>query len=231
MAEPAQIAFAGQSLPHEGAPLHVSGAANYSDDIPLPENALHVALGMSTIAHGRIRSMDLSAVAAAPGVVAIVTAADVPGSNMIGPILHDDPIFAQSLVEFAGQSLFAVAATSYGAARRAAKLARVEYEELPAILDIRGALAAKSFVVPTQTLRRGEPETAIGRARHRLSGSAQLGGQEHFYLEGQVAVAVPQEDGGMLVYSSTQHPTEVQHMVAHALGRKSHEIMVQCRRM
>ena len=226
-----QVSVAGQPLPHEGAPLHVSGTANYIDDIALPENTLHVALGMSTIAHGRIKSMDLAAVAAAPGVVDIATAADVPGSNLIGPVLQDDPIFAESLVEFAGQSLFAVAATSYGAARRAAMLARVEYEELPAILDIRAALAAKSFVVPTHTLRRGEPEAAIGRAGHRLAGSAQLGGQEHFYLEGQVAVALPQEDGGMLIYSSTQHPTEVQHMVAHALGKKSHEVVVQCRRM
>ncbi len=231
MPELVHVSVAGQPLPHEGAPLHVSGAANYTDDIPLPENALHVALGMSTIAHGRIKAMDLSAVAAAPGVVAIATAADVPGSNLIGPVLHDDPIFAESLVEFAGQSLFGVAATSYGAARRAAKLARVEYEELPAILDVRSALAAKQFVVPSHTLRRGDPDSAIGRARHRLAGSLELGGQEHFYLEGQVAVAVPQEDGGMLVYSSTQHPSEVQHMVAHALGKKSHEIVVQCRRM
>ena len=195
MTEPALVSIAGKPLAHEGAPLHVSGAANYIDDIPLPENALHVALGMSTIAHGRIKSMDLSATASAPGVVALATAADVPGSNLIGPVLHDDPVFAESLVEFAGQSLFAVAATSYGAARRAAKLARVEYEELPAILDIPAALAANSFVVPTHTLRRGEPEAAIGRARHRLTGRVQLGGQEHFYLEGQVAVAVPQEIG------------------------------------
>ena len=225
------VSVAGQPLPHEGAPLHVSGAANYTDDIPLPANALHVALGMSTVAHGRIKSMDLSTVAAAPGVVAIATAADVPGTNLIGPVLQDDPIFAESLVEFAGQSLFAVAATSYDAARRAATLARVEYEELPAILDVRSALAAKSFVVPTHTLRRGQPEAAIGRSRHRLAGSAELGGQEHFYLEGQVAVALPQEDGGMLIYSSTQHPTEVQHMVAHALGKKSHEVVVHCRRL
>src|SRR5258708_3028423 len=231
MPELVHVSVAGQSLPHEGAPLHVSGTANYTDDIPLPENTLHVALGMSTIAHGRIKSMDLSAVAAAPGVVAIATAADVPGTNLIGPVLQDDPIFAESLVEFAGQSLFAVAATSYDAPRRAATLARVEYEELPAILDVRSALAAKSFVVPTHTLRRGQPEAAIGRSRHRLAGSAELGGQEHFYLEGQVAVALPQEDGGMLIYSSTQHPTEVQHMVAHALGKKSHEVVVHCRRM
>jgi xanthine dehydrogenase large subunit len=231
MPELVHVSVAGQSLPHEGAPLHVSGAANYTDDIPLPDNALHVALGMSTIAHGRIKSMDLSAVAAAPGVVAIATAADVPGTNLIGPVLQDDPIFAESLVEFAGQSLFGVAATSYGAARRAAKLAKIEYEELPAILDVRSALAAKSFVVPTHILKRGEPDAAIGRARHRLTGSLELGGQEHFYLEGQVAVAVPQEDGGLLIYCSTQHPSEVQHMVAHALGKKSHEVVVQCRRM
>lgn len=185
---------------------------------------------MSTIAHGRIKSMDLSAVAAAPGVVALAAAADVPGSNRIGPVLHDDPIFAESLVKFAGQSLFGVAATSYDVVRRAARLVRVEYDALPAILDVHKALAAKSFVAPTQTLRRGEPGAAIEGARHRLRGAAELGGQEHFYLEGQVAVAVPQEDGGMLIYSSTQHPSEVQRMAALALGKKSHQIIVQCRR-
>ncbi len=231
MPELVHVSIAGQALPHEGAPLHVTGSAHYTDDIPLPDNTLHVALGMSTVAHGRIKSMDLTDVAAAPGVVGVFTAADVPGSNLIGPVLHDDPIFTESLVEFAGQSLFGVAAESYGAARRAAKRAKVEYEELPAILDIRDALAAKSFVVPTQRLRRGDPEAGIARARHRLTGSAQLGGQEHFYLEGQVAAAVPQDDGSMLIYSSTQHPSEVQHMVAHALGKKAHEVVVQCRRM
>ena len=222
---------AGQPVAHESAHLHVSGEALYVDDIPLPANALHAALGMSAIAHGRIRSLDLTAVAGAPGVVAVATAADVPGENNFGGILHDDPIFADTLIQFAGQSLFGVAATSYEAARRAVRLARVEYDELPAILDARTALAASSFILPTQTLRRGDPHVAIAQAPHRLRGSLTIGGQEHFYLEGQAAVALPQEDGTLLVYCSTQHPSEVQHTVAHALGVTFHRVAVQCRRM
>ena len=231
MSEPLHETTAGQPLPHESAHLHVSGEALYTDDVPLPANTLHAALGMSTVAHGRIRSLDLSAVRGCPGVVDVATGADVPGENNFGAILHDDPIFADTLVRFSGQALFGVAATSYGAARRAARLARVDYEELPAILDVRQALAAGSFLLPTHTIRRGEPEAALADAPYRLQGSLVIGGQEHFYLEGQVAVALPQEDGTMLVLSSTQHPTEVQHAVAHALGRRSHHVTVQCRRM
>jgi xanthine dehydrogenase large subunit len=225
------ISFAGQPLRHESAHLHVSGEAQYADDIPLPAIALHAAIGTSSIAHGRIHSMNLDAVRGAPGVVCVVTAADVPGINDFGPVIRDDPILADGLVQFCGQALFAVAATSYGAARRAAKLARIQYDELPAILDIRSALKHKSFVIPTHTLKRGDADGGLARAPRRIKGSTEVGGQEHFYLEGQVAVAIPQEDGRMLVHSSTQHPTEIQHMVAHALGRKFHDVTVQCRRM
>ena len=222
---------AGQPLAHESARLHVSGGALYADDIPLPSGTLHAALGMSTVAHARVRSVDLSEVRASPGVIAVATASDVPGENNFGGILHDDPIFTDELVQFAGQSLFGVAATSYGAARRAVRKARVEYEELPAILDVRQALAAESFLLPTQTVRRGSPESAIAQAPYRLQGKLAIGGQDHFYLEGQVAVAIPQEDGALLVYSSTQHPTEVQHAVAHAVHKHFHQVTVQCRRM
>ncbi len=222
---------AGVASRHDSAHLHVSGEARYADDIPLPAGSLHAALGMSTVAHGRIRSMDLTAVRTALGVVCVITAADVPGHNSYGPILDDDPIFADDLVQCVGQSLFAVAATSTDAARRAARLAKIEYEELPAILDIRGALAQKSFVIPTQKLSRGEPRTGLAAAPHRLKGTVEMGGQDHFYLEGQVAIAIPQEDGAMLVHSSTQHPTEVQHKVGEALGRHAHDVVVNCRRM
>ncbi len=223
--------IAGRELPHESAHLHVSGKATYADDIPLPADTLHVAFGISSIAHGHVRKLDLSAVRAAPGVVGVFTAADIPGHNNCAPVLADDPIFSAGLVEYAGQTLFAVAATSYEAARRAARLAVTEYEELPAILDIRAALAANSFVLPTETIVRGEPDAEMEHAPNRLKGSLTIGGQDHFYLEGQIAVAVPQEDGGMLVVSSTQHPSEVQHLVAHALGKHSHHVTVQCRRM
>ncbi len=221
----------GLPLPHESAALHVTGDARYTDDIPMPADTLHVALGLSPVAHGRVRSLDLSAVRAAPGVLAVLTADDIPGDNNYGPIKKDDPIFATGLVEFAGQPLFAVVAASQLAARRAAKLGKADIEPLPAILDIRDAIRQQSFVLPTVSLERGDPDSAIKAAPHRLSGSFSHGGQEHFYLEGQVAAALPQEDGGVLVYSSTQHPSEVQHLVAHALKLQAHQVSVQCRRL
>jgi xanthine dehydrogenase large subunit len=221
----------GKPQVHESAHLHVSGQATYIDDIALPGNTLHAALGMSTVAHGRIRSMDLTAVVDAPGVIDVVIAADIPGKNNYGPVLADDPIFATGLVEYVGQSLFAVAATSYDAARRAAMLAKVDYEELPAILDIPTAVAAQSFVIPTERLVRGDAPGMLSKAPHQLQGTLAIGGQDHFYLEGQVCAAVPREDGTMLVYSSTQHPSEVQHLVAHALHVGSKDVSVECRRM
>ena len=222
---------AGQALAHESAHLHVTGRALYTDDIPLPANTLHAAFGISTVAHGEIKSLDLEAVRRSPGVIAIATARDIPGENNYGSVIHDDPIFAERLVQYAGQPLFAVAASSYGAARKAANKVRIVYDELPAILDIRSAIAAESFVMPTQRLVRGDPHGQLSAAARRLSGTVTIGGQDHFYLEGQIAVAIPQEDGAMLIHSSTQHPTEVQHIVAHALGTHAHDITVQCRRM
>jgi xanthine dehydrogenase large subunit len=216
---------------HDSAPLHVSGQAQYCDDIVLPENALHAAFGMSPIAHGRIRALDLASVAAAPGVAAIAVAADVPGENNYGGAVHDDPIFAAELVQYAGQPIFAVAASSMRAARIAARRAKLDLTPLPALLDIRAALAAESYVLPSQTMRRGDPHAQLGSAPRRLSSTVVIGGQDHFYLEGHIAVAIPQEDHGMLVHSSTQHPTEVQSIVAHALGLSSNQVIVQCRRM
>ncbi len=219
------------AVPHESAHLHVSGRAVYTDDIPLPANALHAAFGLSPIAHGRICSMDLAPVLALPGVVAVAAAADVPGENNYGSAVHDDPIFAPGLVEYVGAPLFAVAANDYATARKAARRGLVDYEPLPAILDIRAALAADACVLPTQRLVRGRPHEVLAQAPHRLKGTVQMGGQDHFYLEGQIAIAIPQEDGGMLVHSSTQHPSEVQQIVAHALARRANQVTVQCRRM
>src|SRR5690606_1715825 len=139
--------------------------------------------------------------------------------------------FADGRVTYAGQPLFAVAATSRMAARRAAALAVVEYEELPAILDIRAALAAGSFVMPSKRLSRGHPRAKLAAAPRRLQGTVVIGGQDHFYLEGQIAVALPQENGALLILSSTQHPTEVQSVVAHALRLSAHDVTVKCRRM
>jgi xanthine dehydrogenase large subunit len=164
-------------------------------------------------------------------VIAVALPADIPGENNYGGVVHDDPIFADALVQYAGQPLFAVAATSYVAARKAALCARLIYDELPAILDIRAALAAESYVLPSQRMARGMPHDVLAYALRRLQGSVVIGGQDHFYLEGQIAIAIPQEDGVMLVHSSTQHPSEVQHIVAHALGVRTHSVTVQCRRM
>jgi len=226
-----EAALSGQSVRHESALLHVAGQARYADDIPLPAGSLHAVLGQSTVAHGRIRKLDLSAVLAAPGVVAVLTAADIPGENNYGAVLKDDPIFAFDEVQCVGQPLFAVLASTYEAARRAAQLAEVDYEVLPAILEIRQALAEESYVLPTVRMERGDPDAALKQSAHRLAGSFSLGGQEHFYLEGNVAVAFPQDDGSLLIHSSTQNPTEVQHVVAHALGVHAHELTIQCRRM
>jgi xanthine dehydrogenase large subunit len=221
----------GTSQIHDSAPLHVSGRAEYCDDIALPANTLHAAFGLSPIAHGRISSLDLAAVAASPGVAAIALAADIPGENNYGGAVHDDPIFAENLVQYAGQPLFAVAATSMRAARKAAACAKLDLIPLPALLDIRAALAAQSYVLPSQTMRRGEPRARLDGAPRRLQSTVVIGGQDHFYLEGHIAAAIPQEDGGMLLHSSTQHPTEVQNIVAHALGASANQIIVQCRRM
>lgn len=221
----------GEGTPHESAHLHVTGEALYCDDIPLPEGALHAAIGVSEKAHARLLRVDLAAVRAAPGVVAVLTASDIPGENNHGPVVHDDPIFATDIVEYAGQSIFAVIATSVEAARKAVRLARIDYEELEAVLDIETALERQSFVMPTRTLARGEPAARIRSAPHKLTGALSVGGQEHFYLEGQIGVALPGEDRTMHVWSSTQHLTEVQRLVAHCLGIASKDVVATCRRM
>jgi xanthine dehydrogenase large subunit len=221
----------GAPVPHDSATLHVAGEALYTDDLPEPRDTLHVAVGVSPIAHGRLRGLDLSDVMRASGVVTVVTAKDIPGVNDVGPIQHDDPIFAHETVEFAGQPLFAVAATDVRLARRAAKLARLDLEPLPAILTIDDALAAQSYVLPPVHVTRGDAAAALAKAPHRLRGTIRSGGQDHFYLEGQIAMVIPREYGGMQVYTSTQHPGEVQHMVAHALGLAAHDVVVECRRM
>ena len=221
----------GKALPHDSAHLHVSGTAAYTDDLPEPRDLLHLAVGMSTVAHAKVLDIDLDAVLAADSVVAVCTAADIPGENNYGSIVKDDPLFADGLVQYVGQPLFAVAATSVDAARKAARTANVTYEELEAILDPLDAVAKKSFVLPSETLVRGRPDEALEEAPHRLRRRVSLGGQDQFYLEGHIAMAIPQEDGGILVYSSTQHPDEVQGIIAHATQREAKDIVVICRRM
>ena len=231
MGETAIKGRVGTPLPHESADLHVSGEARYTDDIPEPKGTLHAAIGISTRPHARLKSIDLDPVRRAPGVVAVITAADVPGVNDIGGVLKDDPIFTERLVQYVGHSIFAVAATTVEHARRAAQLAVIEYEDLEPVLDVDTALRKESFVLPTNTMSRGDARKAIGEARHRLQGRFRIGGQDQFYLESHIAFALPREGGDMLVYSSTQHPGEVQHVVARALGKSAKDVVVECRRM
>ena len=220
-----------QVLPHDSAAKHVSGEAVYVDDIPEPPGLLHAAFGLSDKPHARIKSIDLAPVRAAPGVVAVIAAEDVPGDNNVGPVIADEPVFAEGLVEYAEQSIFAVAAETVEQARRAARLAVIEYEELPAVLTVEEALQQDLTVLPPHVMRRGDARAAIERAPNRLRGRIKIGGQDHFYLEGQVSMALPQEDGDLLVHCSTQHPSEVQHTIAHALGCRNVDITVEVRRM
>lgn len=221
----------GAPAPHDSAELHVAGEAHYTDDLPEPRGTLHAALGVSPVAHGMIRNVDLAHVRDAAGVVDVITAADIPGVNDVGPIETDDPILADRRVHFAGQPIFAVAATRVGAARRAAKLGALDIAPLPAILTIDEALARESYVLPPVHVMRGDVARALAGAPHRSTGSFASGGQDHFYLEGQVALAAPRERNGVHVDVSTQHPGEVQMLVARALGIADHDVVVECRRM
>ncbi|MBN9241673.1 MAG: xanthine dehydrogenase molybdopterin binding subunit [Mesorhizobium sp.] len=221
------------SNPHDSAHKHVSGTAVYVDDITEPAGTLHAGLGLATVAHGKIKSIDLSAVKAAPGVVAVLTAKDVPGDNDISPSgMHDDPILADGEVLFHGQPVFCVVAETRDQARRAARLAKIEYRELDAVIDIWNLDAETHKQVTTPlVLDRGDAKANLEKAPRRIKGRMRLGGQDHFYLEGQVSLAVPGEDDEVTVHCSTQGPSETQHMIAHALGVPSHAVTVEVRRM
>ncbi|WP_288393136.1 xanthine dehydrogenase molybdopterin binding subunit [uncultured Herbaspirillum sp.] len=228
---PADWATVGKPHPHESARLHVTGEATYTDDIIELQGTLHAALGLSQKAHARLRAIDLDKVKTAPGVVAVFTAADIPGDNQCGAIIHDDPVLADELVQYVGQPIFIVVADSHDRARRAARLAVIDYEELPPILTPRAAHAAQSYVLPPMHLSRGEPAVALALAPHKLRGQFDVGGQEQFYLEGQISYAIPKEGRSMHVYCSTQHPSEMQHHIATVLQLAAHDVLVECRRM
>ncbi|WP_415913981.1 xanthine dehydrogenase molybdopterin binding subunit [Paraburkholderia sp. J76] len=234
-AEHAHESALGAPLPHESADAHVSGEARYTDDIPELHGTVHAALGLARHAHARIVALDLERVRSSPGVLAVLTAADIPGENNCGPVVHDDPVLASGVVQYLGQPVFAVIATSYDLARRAAALAAsedvVRYAPLEPVLSIEDARMRQHYVLPPLRLVRGAPDAALAAAPHRLAAKFAVGGQEQFYLEGQVAYALPQEQTGMLVYSSTQHPSEMQQVVAHLLGWPAHRVSCECRRM
>ena len=229
--DPAWKVLEKPSHPHDSAHMHVTGEARYTDDVSEPQGMLHLAFGQSSMARARIVSMDLSEVLAADGVVAVYTAADIPGPNDVSPVAHDDRLLADGEVVFHGQAIFLVAATSQRAARTAARLGKIEYEPLPALLSVEQARAADSLIETTQHMARGDAAKALESCPHRLSGGFTMGGQDHFYLEGQVAVATPGEDGQVHILSSTQHPSEIQHLVADLLGLSSADVTVEVRRM
>ncbi len=219
------------SAPHDAALLHVTGRAAYLDDIPSPGPALHLAFGCSEIAHGELLSVDLTDVRGSDGVKAVITADDLPAANDVSPSGDGEPLLSDGTVHFVGQPIFIVAAESHLAARRAAQRARVSYRELPPVLSIDEALAAGNRLEDKRQYGSGDAEGAIATAPRRVAGAITIGGQEHFYLEGQAAMTVPQEDGSILVQSSTQHPTDVQHMVAGTIGKPMNHVRVEVRRM
>ena len=220
------------SLPHDAANLHVTGAARYIDDIPTPAGTLHLAFGVAQIAKGQITAIDLDAVRNAPGVVAVLTADDLPFANDVSPSAHDEPLLATGRVHYLGQPVFMVVADTHLNARKAARLGQITCTEETPILTIDQALAADSrFEDGPRIWTKGDVDQALSAAPHRLHGQIEMGGQEHFYLEGQAALALPQEGRDMVVHSSTQHPTEIQHKVADALGLPMHAVRCEVRRM
>ncbi len=220
-----------RALAHDSAAGHVSGEAPYVDDyLPRTEQS-YACIGMSPVAHGTLLEVDLEAVRKAEGVIDVITAEDIPGASDIGPVFAGDPLFAIDTVEYLGQPLFAVAATSMRLARKAALLAQVKLEESPALLDLDAAIEERAHVRPTHTMARGDATRALDASPHRIEGFMRVGGQEHFYLEGQVSLTVPEENGSMRVYCSTQNPSEIQKVVAEVLNLSMNKVNVVTRRM
>ena len=218
-------------IAHDSASRHVSGEAVYVDDMPEPRDMLHVWVALSPYASAKIESMDLRDVKSSPGVVAVFDQHCIPGKNDCSPTIGDDPVFAQDRVDFAGQVLFAVAAESELMARAACSKAHIEYVPEDPIITIAEAQEHDSYVLPSSTVRSGNPEFALENAPHRIKRKFACGGQDHFYLEGQVSLAIPKEHGDFVIYSSTQHPSEIQLLVGRVLGIPLHSVIVEVRRM
>ncbi len=223
----------GKAIAHDSGVLHVAGTATYIDDIREPEGVLHVAPGYAReCAKGKLIAVDLGAVRSAPGVVAVLTAKDIPGINDCSPAMGDDPIFAATEIAFHGQVIFAVVAETRDAARSAARFAKIEVAaETPVVSTSDAISMGTEDILPAYAFKRKDAAKAIASSKHQIQESFRIGGQEHFYLEGQVSLAIPEEHGGMTVHCSTQHPTEVQHIVAKMLGVMDAKITCECRRM
>jgi xanthine dehydrogenase large subunit len=227
----AQLRHVYRPLPHDSGAKHVQGAAQYIDDIPEPIGTLHVAIGGAPSARGKIRRLDLSEVRNFPGVVAVVSAADIPGKNDISPASADEPVFAETDILFHSQPVFAVVAASRDAARRAALRGKIEVDAEQPNVSVEQGKASGERVLPDYAFTNGDFTKTVAASPFQVEGTIRIGGQEHFYLEGQIALAVPGEDGAVLVYSSTQHPSEVQHIVARVLALPDSYVICRVRRM
>ena len=220
-----------ETRPHDSAYKHVSGYAEYTDDIKEPEETLFGAIGWSKKAHAIIKKIDLSKVRLSEGVISVVTHLDIPGRNDVGPVFDGDPIFPDKKVEFYGQPLFAVSATSMELARKAVLKAKIIYKELKPIVTIKDALNKNKLLFKVRKIKKGNPSKKISKSKNYLKGNFTTGSQEHFYLEGQAAFVIPKEDNNLVVYSSTQHPSETQQLIAKMLNQKSNSITVLVRRI
>ncbi len=230
--QPAAAKNIHESMIHDSSRKHVSGEAIYIDDLREPDGTLQIYIAQSEHAHARIRKLDLSEVAAENGVLAVLTSEDIPGIDDVSCInAGDEPVFANKTAEYEGHPIFAVAAETIDIARAAARKAKIVYEPLPAVVSIDAAMEQRGFVGPSRSVQRGEPDQALAAAKHRLQGTISTGGQDHFYLEGQISLAVPREDGDLHIHCSTQNPSEVQHVCARVLGLADNAVTVEVRRM
>ena len=220
-----------KNLAHDSGVKHVSGFAEYTDDISEPLNTLYGAIGWSKKAHAKIKKINLDKVRKSEGVISVVTYSDIPGRNDVGPVFDGDPIFPKTKVEYYGQPLFAVAATSMEFARKAVLKAKIFYQELKPVITIKDALKKNSLLFDPRIIKKGNPSQKINNSKNKLKGNFTTGSQEHFYLEGQVALVIPKEDNNFLIYSSTQHPSETQQILAKMLNQKSNSIDVLVRRI
>ena len=220
-----------EEIPHESAEKHVSGFAQYTDDINEPNGTLHAAIGWSKISKGKILKLDLREVLKSEGVKGVITEKDIPGINDVGPVFKGDYIFTSKKVEYYGQPIFAVAATSTELARKAIIKAKIKYKKEKPIITIKDALKNKSYILKTRNLSNGDPKKAIKKSKNQLSGELYTGSQDHFYLEGQIALTIPKEDDTYKIYSSTQHPSETQQIVAKVLKQNFNSIDVHVRRI
>ena len=219
------------NIPHDSAIKHVSGKSVYIDDIPNSSQLVHGHVVYSPHAHAKIKSLDITEAKKLKGVFAVLTYKDIPGHNQMGPVVHDEPCLAVDEVICVGQAIVLIAAENEAIARHAESLIWIDYEILPATLDLRSAIKANALIAPARTMKRGDAQAAMKNAPHQIKGELETGAQEHWYLETQTCLCVPGEGKEIKVYSSTQHPSETQAIVSEVLGINKNEVEVEIRRM